>query len=689
VYFCYLAALYIGAVVYETYLEQMLQMRWRIWLTKQYLGDWLGNQVYYRLELESRGTDNPDQRIAEDLRLFTSGTLSLVLGLIREAVTLASFAVILWNLSGALPLHLGATAVSVPGYLLWAALLYAVVGSILTHYVGRRLIGLNFMQERYEADFRYSLVRLRENAEGIALYRGEAPEKTALLERIEWIRGNWWGLMRYTKRLNVFTVGYNQIAIVFPYFVAGHRYFSGAVSLGGLTQIASAFGQVQTSLSWFVNNYSTLANWKASVDRLLTFHRALEDAAAEQARHGGIDVQRDDGRAVRAEHLDLALPSRGTAGGRTILADSAFTIDPGERVLVAGPSGAGKSTLFRALAGIWPYGRGKVRVPRGARVLFLPQKPYIPIAPLRDAVTYPGSRGVLRRRFGRRSRTRLGVAPRLDERENERWLPAAAAFAIARAAARPDRCSDEATASHEAAERQLYELPTARLPRAAIVSIAHRPRSRFPRAPHLRRKGTGCLPASGVRNQPIWRSDNRRDRPRRRARSPPRSPRGPRAPCSGTPRRSRRAGDCRRAPPSLRRCRSPYRWFRRRRRPERPRTACPPAARRGNRRAVRRAAGFRRSRRRLPPAPAGRSRGHRRAGRPARARARGGPRRSRRADSGSDAPSAGAGCPGSPRARGRSRRPYRGRSRSKDYLVAARQGFALDVNTAGRPGALT
>jgi hypothetical protein len=203
VYFCYLAALFIAAVAYETYLEQMLRMRWRIWLTKQYLGDWLGNQVYYRLELESRGTDNPDQRIAEDLRLFTENTLRLALGLLRETVTVASFAMILWNLSGALPLTIGGTEMSVPGYLLWTALAYAVVGSLLTHYVGRRLIGLNFERERYEADFRYSLVRLRENAEGVALYRGEAPEKTALLERIEWIRANWWEVMRYTKRLNI------------------------------------------------------------------------------------------------------------------------------------------------------------------------------------------------------------------------------------------------------------------------------------------------------------------------------------------------------------------------------------------------------------------------------------------------------------------------------------------------------
>jgi putative ATP-binding cassette transporter len=484
VYFCFLAALYIAVVVYETYLEQMLQMRWRIWLTRQYLGDWLGNQVYYRLELESRGTDNPDQRIAEDLRLFTAGTLGLALGLMREVVTLASFAVILWGLSGALPMTIGASQMSIPGYLLWAALLYAVVGSVLTHYVGRPLIGLNFMQERYEADFRYSLVRLRENAEGVALYRGEAPERSALLDRIEWIRTNWWGLMQYTKRLNIFTVGYNQVAVVFPYFMAGHRYFSGAIPLGGLTQIASAFGQVQSSLSWFVNNYSTLANWKASVDRLLTFHRALEDAAAEQARHGGIDVQSDDVRAVRAEHLDLALPSRGTTSGRAILADAALTLEPGERTLISGPSGAGKSTLFRALAGIWPYGRGKIRVPRGARVLFLPQKPYIPIASLRDAVAYPGEPGVFTDDAVRAALADVGLeslAGKLDEREN--WSLRLSGgeqqrLAIARALLHaPDWLFlDEATASlDEASERRLYELLTSRLPRAAIVSIAHRP----------------------------------------------------------------------------------------------------------------------------------------------------------------------------------------------------------------------
>jgi putative ATP-binding cassette transporter len=478
-YFCLLAAIYIAVAVYETYLEQMLQMRWRIWLTRQYLGDWLGNQVYYRLELEHRGTDNPDQRIAEDLRAFTSGTLSLGLGLMREVVTIASFAVILWGLSGSLPLALGGTEVSVPGYLVWAALVYAVVGSAITYYVGRPLIRLNFQQEQREADFRFALVRLRENAEGVALYRGEAPERRNFLDRVERIRENWWGLMNYTKRLNTFTIGYNQVAIVFPFFVAGRRFFSGAITLGGLTQIAGAFGQVQTSLSWFVNNYSTLANWKASVDRLLTFHRALEEAVAEEARHDGVDVQRDGERTVRAEHLDLVLPN-----GRTILADTAFTIAPGDRIVFTGPSGAGKSTLFRALAGIWPFGKGRVRFPGNARVLFLPQKPYIPIGTLREAVAYPGTpadfgdeaiRGAL-------ADVQLeGLAGRLDERGN--WSMQLSGgeqqrLAIARALLhRPDWLFlDEATSAlDEAGEKRVYELLQSRLPVTTMVSIAHRP----------------------------------------------------------------------------------------------------------------------------------------------------------------------------------------------------------------------
>jgi putative ATP-binding cassette transporter len=478
-YFCFLAAVYIAIYVYRAYLQQMLQMRWRIWLTRQYLGDWLGDQVYYRLELEHRGTDNPDQRIQEDLRLFTEGTLAYALGLLRETVTVVSFIVILWNVSSTLPLTIGGIDYSVPGYLVWAALAYAVVGSILTYYVGRPLIRLNFQQEQREADLRYALVRLRENAEGVALYRGETAEGRMLAGRIERIRENWWGLMQYTKRLNTLTIGYNQVAVVFPYFMAGHRYFTGALTLGNLTQIADAFGQVQSSLSWFVNNYGGLANWKASVDRLLTFHRALEETRTAQARHDGLAVERDGERTVRAEHLDLVLPN-----GRTILAGAAFAIEPGERIVVTGPSGSGKSTLFRALAGIWPFGRGRVRFPAGTKVLFLPQKPYIPIGSLRDAVAYPGGGADFGDERLREALAAVDLAPlagRLDETQN--WSLALSGgeqqrLAVARALLHaPDWLFlDEATSAlDEAGEKRLYELIAARLPRATIVSIAHRP----------------------------------------------------------------------------------------------------------------------------------------------------------------------------------------------------------------------
>jgi putative ATP-binding cassette transporter len=359
------------------------------------------------------------------------------------------------------------------------ALGYAIIGSVVTYYVGRPLIRLNFQQEQREADFRFALVRLRENAEGVALYRGEPAERSNFLDRIEWIRENWWGLMNYTKRLNTLVVGYNQVAIVFPFFVAGRRFFSGAIPLGGLTQIAGAFGTVQTSLSWFVNTYGTLANWKASVDRLLTFHRALQDAAAEQARHDGLDVQRDGEATVRAEHLDLVLPN-----GRVILANTGFTLEPGDRVLLSGPSGSGKSTLFRALAGIWPFGRGRVRFPGNARVLFLPQKPYIPLGSLRDAVAYPGTAAEFGEDAIRGVIAGVGLdafADRLDDRQN--WSLQLSGgeqqrLAIARALLhRPDWLFlDEATSAlDEASEKRLYGLLEERMPRATVVSIAHRP----------------------------------------------------------------------------------------------------------------------------------------------------------------------------------------------------------------------
>lgn len=474
-YFAFLAVVFIAASIYKLYLTQMLTMRWRAWLTRQYLAEWLERQVYYRLQLDSHGTDNPDQRIAEDLRLFTDGSLSLSLGLLQAVVTLASFVVILWSVSGAIEIF----GVNIPGYMVWAALIYAILGSVLTHYVGRQLIPLNFQQERLEADFRFNLVRLRENAEGIALYRGERSENNVLLTRFELIRANWWSLMTITKRLTGFTAGYSQAAIIFPYIVAAPRFFTGSMPLGGLMQIASAFGQVQSSLSWFVNSYGTLANWKASVDRLLTFKSALDQASVESMRNDGVQSVQGDTQELAGAEIELGVP-----GDRVLVSGANFQFAPGERTLLSGSSGSGKSTLFRAIAGIWPYGRGRITIPRGAKLLFLPQKPYIPIGTLREAVSFPAPPGTFSDQVIRDAlcdcRLELFTG-RLDENAHWQQLMSGGEqqrLAFARALLhRPDYLFlDEATASlDEETEALLYSVLHERLPQTAIISIAHNP----------------------------------------------------------------------------------------------------------------------------------------------------------------------------------------------------------------------
>ncbi len=476
--FCSIALAYILVAAARAYLRQSLEMRWRIWLTRTYLGEWLDDQVYYRLEQNARGTDNPDQRIADDLRQFTSASLALTLDLLQQVVTLASFIVILWTVSGALAFTIGGTDWTIPGYMVWVAVLYAIAGSIATFYVGRPLIGLNFRQERFEADFRFSLVRMREHAEGIALYRGERAEHAHLQGNVEGIRSNWWRIMRANLKLNLLTNTYGQIAVVFPFFVAAPRYFAGTITFGTLTQIADAFGTVQSSLSWFVQSYASLAGWKASVDRLLTFHDAVKDAAGEARDQPGVKRGDNEERTIEAVNLGLVLPN-----GRALLADASFSIAPGARLLLRGLSGSGKSTVFRAIAGIWPYGSGTMKIPAGARVMFLPQKPYIPIGSLRAAVTYPSASSGFDDdaiKAALRSVQLDGFADRLEEARN--WSLAMSGgeqqkLAIARAllAAPEWLFLDEATSSlDEPTETILYELLMTRLPRAAIVSIAHR-----------------------------------------------------------------------------------------------------------------------------------------------------------------------------------------------------------------------
>jgi len=257
--FCILATIYIVMAVYEFYLNQMLQIRWRRWLTDNYLSQWLSDRAYYRLQLGGNPADNPDQRISEDMKFFVDQSLELSLGFLNAIVTLGSFVGILWGLSGPMEIPLNGHTVSIQGYMVWAALFYAIVGTWLTHQIGKRLIGLNFDQQRYEADFRFSLVRFRENAEGVALYKGEPDEFIGFRARFASVVDNWWRIMKRQKILNFFTIGYNQAAIIFPFLVAGNRYFAGSIQLGGLMQISNAFGHVQSSLSWFITAYPTFA----------------------------------------------------------------------------------------------------------------------------------------------------------------------------------------------------------------------------------------------------------------------------------------------------------------------------------------------------------------------------------------------------------------------------------------------
>lgn len=380
-----IAVAWIVVAVYQLYLRQILQLRWRRWLTERYLSGWLQGQAYYRMQLNQSATDNPDQRISDDLDRFSSISITLSLGLLSSVVTLASFMFILWDLSGVLSVPLwGGMHVAIPGYMVIAAFIYAAVGTWLTKKIGSPLVRLLFDQQRYEADFRFSMVRLRENAESVAFYGGEQRELDIFHGRFAWILKNWWRVIRRRKQLTWFTTGYQQIAIVFPFLVAAPRYFAKEMQLGGLMQVASAFGQVQESLSFIVTSYTEIAEYQSVVERLAGFRAKCEEIEAAQAMPQPIAIDRaSEAEGVAVEGLALDLPT-----GYCLHDDVSLAARPGHPVLVTGPSGSGKSTLLRAIAGLWPFGRGRVRV-GGSKSLFLPQRPYLPLGTLADALAYP------------------------------------------------------------------------------------------------------------------------------------------------------------------------------------------------------------------------------------------------------------------------------------------------------------
>lgn len=470
------AFLHIIFAVYAVYVRQILEIKWRNWMTDKYLDRWLGHQTYYRLQVAGQDDmDNPDQRIADDVNSFVNLTLGLFVGVLKQATSLVAFVVILWNLSGSLDIPLGDTVLSVPGYMVFVTLIYSVVGTWLAHKVGRKLIRLNYDQQRFEADFRFSMVRVRENSESVAFYGGEKPELQNFRERFALVIGNFWGLMKRTKLLNFYVNGYAQIAIIVPVLMCAPQYFNGTMQLGGFMQTISAFGRVQDALSYFVESYDSIAQYVAVIRRLGGFAGHMEEA---EALVSSFDFTKNTSNALQLWQMDIALPD-----GRQLAEKLSIAVPAGKRLLISGGSGAGKSTLLRAIAGIWPYGTGEISLPTGWRTMFLPQRPYLPLGSLRRAIYYPqpvpenidDNLAGLLERFGLQK-----LADQLDAVDD--WSRILSLGEQQRLAfirillLRPDIVFlDESTSAlDEPREAQAYEILHQLLPQMAVVSVGHR-----------------------------------------------------------------------------------------------------------------------------------------------------------------------------------------------------------------------
>ena len=470
-----IVCLYVPLAITRSYLTQFLSIRWRRWMTNRLLGVWLADRAYYTIGLtqgqDKLGTDNPDQRVAEDVRDFCQNTLSLGVGFIAQLTSLVNFSIILFSLSGAMSFF----GIPIPGYMLWGAMIYAVIGTWLTHLVGRQLVPLNFAQQKAEADFRFALVRFRENSEGVALSGGEREEQMVLSGRFGEVARNWFRIMNRTLKLNALTGTYEQAAVIFPFILGAPRYFAGQIALGGLMRTVSAFSRVQDALSWFITSYDSLASWRATVNRLTTFEAAI--ATARSISGAGPAVVTTTGDTISLGDAEIRLPD-----GQPVLERADIAFQRGRSVAIGGRSGAGKSTLFRAVAGIWPFGGGRVERAPGT-YLFLPQRPYIPLGTLRHAITYPAAAEGFSDAEIRDALEQSGLAPiahRIDEEQT--WSSILSGgeqqrLAIARALLlRPDWLFlDEATSSLDPeAEAELYTTIGHRLPETTVVSIAHR-----------------------------------------------------------------------------------------------------------------------------------------------------------------------------------------------------------------------
>jgi putative ATP-binding cassette transporter len=477
--FCFWAAIFIASAILQYVLQSFLQIGWRRWMTQRYTARWLGGHAHYRMQLSSGAADNPDQRIQEDVDGFIQRTATLVLQVLSTVSNLISFSVVLWGISAAFSIP--GTDWRVPGFLVWGALIYSALATWLTHWIGKPLIRLNFEQQRYEADFRFSLARLREYSEQVALLGGETAERSHLGQRFGRVINNFLAIVSRRKKLIAFTASYGQFNAVLPYILVAPYYFSGQIPLGGMTQAAGAFARVEAAMSFFITFYTTLADYKAIVDRLTGFERSIARADAGETQPGepvrALTLSQG-GDMVRTDDLVLALPD-----GRKIVRAEGLALKRGESVLLTGPSGSGKSTLFRAIAGIWPFGEGRIAVPAGASIMLLPQRPYVPAGTLRAAIAYPALENTYEDAAiaaALHSARLPALADRLDE--ERLWtqtlsLGEQQRLAIARALlAQPDWLFlDEATAAlDEANEEAIYGAIANGLPGTTIVSIGHR-----------------------------------------------------------------------------------------------------------------------------------------------------------------------------------------------------------------------
>jgi putative ATP-binding cassette transporter len=467
---------FLFVATYRIYVRQALEIRWRKWLTDHYLARWIGSQAYCEMELHRKVADNPDQRIAEDVRDYVASALGLSLSLLSAIATLVSFAGILWALSGSWTFQIGDTPIRIPGLMMWVAIVYALVATLLTHRVGRSLIPIQYDRQRFEADFRYTLVRFRENAEAVALANGEDGERRSAMNRFRRVVDNYWQLIRAQRNLTLLTTGIGQSNSVVPYVMAAPGFFAGTLSLGSVVQTNIAYAQVSGALVWFVNAYQEIANWRASVERLVTFDEEIEATCGEAAE---LHVDRGEGAELRLDHVRLTRPD-----GRPLIAEASAVIRRGERVALTGPMGAGKRTLLRAIAGIWRFGSGHIEVAEDARTAFLPQRPYLPIGTLRAAVAYPAPDDTFPDAAILEALEQVGLdalATRIDESAHwEQQLSSAEEqrLAIARVLLqKPDWIFlDKATSSLDAdSEQRIYAMLRERLPDAAVISVTDRP----------------------------------------------------------------------------------------------------------------------------------------------------------------------------------------------------------------------